>query len=172
MKNILALLLIGVLSSATAADPQVGFTATVVDTAEATSGTPVVLTITRGLATTDITVGFTVEDTISPVLKRAAAGSDYGISPGLLTTFTGEVFFPSGVFSQTITLTIVNDTTIEGEEFIRVRLVSGAGYSVNGAVSSVQVTIADNDLIATVFNDRPGASEDPLLINENWLYRD
>jgi hypothetical protein len=150
-----------------AADPQVGFTATLVDTAEATSGTPVVLTITRDVAATGITVGFTVEDTVSPVAKRATVVSDYAVSPGLLTASTGEVSFPSGVFSRTITITLVDDGSIEGEEFIRFRLLSGAGYSVNGAVSSVQVTIADNDLVATVFNDRPGASEDSQLINEN-----
>lgn len=167
MKNIIALFLIGVLSSVVAADPQVGFTATVVDAAEATASTQVVLTITRDVATTAITVGFTVDDTVSPVGKRASVGSDYSISPVLSTPPIGEVAFAIGVFSRTIMITINNDGGIEGEEFIRVRLTSGIGYTINGAVSSVQVTIADNDLIATVFNDFPGASEDPVLTNGN-----
>jgi len=169
VKNILALLLIGVLSSATAADPQVGFTATVVNAAEATASTQVVLTITRDVATTAITVGFTIDDTISPIGKRANVGSDYALSPALTAPPIGEVTFASGVFSRTITITIINDSSIEGEEFIRLRLTSGAGYTINGVVSTVQVTIADNDLIATVFNDRP-ASESTVLTNGNTLH--
>lgn len=166
MKNIITLILIGVLSSVVAADPQVGFTATVVDTAEATATTPVVLTISRDVATTAITVGFTVEDTVSPVGKRASVGSDYSIAPVLTAPPIGEVAFAIGVFTRTVTITILDDSDKEGEQFIRVRLTSGTGYTINGAVSAVMVTIADNDLIATVFNDFQ-ASESSVLTNGN-----
>ena len=71
----------------------------------------------------------------------AKVGLDYGLLPGVAQ------FTPDGPRSHTVWLSIKQDTAVEGDEMLSVRLrepVASAGY-VLGETSSSMVTIADDD---------------------------
>lgn len=155
----LCLLSSALLSSAMATE--VFFTATALTGSENTPGTPLVLTVTRTPASGTLSVNFTIVDTDTAPDLRATVGDDYAITPAVTTT--GTLTFADQEASRTILLSTVDDVLIEGREYVRVRLTSGTGYSVNGAASTALVTIGDNDITATVANLFPVATEDPSL---------
>jgi YD repeat-containing protein len=67
----------------------------------------------------------------------ATNGSDY-------TTRTGSLTIPAGASSQTITVTPVDDTAVEGDENVIVTLSTNSAYAI-GSPASATVTITDND---------------------------
>ncbi|MDW8373941.1 MAG: Calx-beta domain-containing protein, partial [Planctomycetota bacterium] len=116
--------------------PTVTITATDAEAAEGTPANPGTFTITRtGATTSALTVSFTVSGT-------AIAGSDY-------TALGTSVTIPAGQASATLTVTPIDDTTVESAETVIVTLAAGTGYTL-GTPSSATVTIADNDGAVTV----------------------
>jgi Tfp pilus assembly protein PilE len=93
-----------------------------------------------------LTVNYTVGGT-------ATSGSDY-------SALAGSVTIPSGSASATITVTPVDDTTVESSETVIATLSSGASYTV-GSPGNATVTIADNNTLPTVTISAtdPNASE-------------
>lgn len=159
----LALLLCCLCLACQATATEVFFTATSFTGSENTPGTPIVLTVARSPASGNVTVNFTIEDTDTAPELRATVVDDFSITPAVTTT--GTLVFADQEASKTIIIHVIDDSVIEGREYVRVRLTSGVGYSVNGAASTAVVTIGDNDLTATVSNLFPVATEDPSLIS-------
>jgi hypothetical protein len=117
------------LSGTAATLPSVTVSASDANAAEAGTD-PGTFTVTRtGPTTAALTVGFTLGGT--------ASAADYAAVPGTVT-------IPAGSPSAPVTLTPVDDTTVEGSETVVLTLSGGQGYTV-GAPSSATVTIADND---------------------------
>ncbi|MCI0636593.1 MAG: hypothetical protein L0206_22135, partial [Actinobacteria bacterium] len=88
-------------------------------------------TITRtGSTTSSLLVNLTVGGT-------AAAGSDY-------STITSPVTIAAGSATKTVTVTPVDDGTVESVETVVLTVAAGSGYNV-GSPSSATVAIADND---------------------------
>ena len=107
-----------------------------------------IFTVTRSGSTSGaLTVNYTVSGT-------ASAGGDY-------TALAGSVNLASGAASATITVTPIDDATVEGNETVTVTLSSNAAYTV-GSPGSATVTIADNDgstPTVTISATDPTASE-------------
>ncbi len=68
----------------------------------------------------------------------ATAGQDYTANSGSLT-------FAAGITRLTITIPILNDPTLEGEETFRVALTNPTGGATLGAQATTTVAIRDND---------------------------
>jgi uncharacterized repeat protein (TIGR02543 family) len=68
----------------------------------------------------------------------ATAGSDYTAATGILT-------FAAGVISQTFTIAIADDQSVESSETINLTLSSPTGGATLGSPTSAVLTIADND---------------------------
>jgi len=83
-----------------------------------------------GVTTDPLTVNFTVGGT-------ATGGSDY-------TSSGTSVNFAAGSATATVTVNILDDTVVEGDETVVLTLASGSGYTV-GSPSSATVTIKDDD---------------------------
>lgn len=145
---------------------EVGFTATAVTGSEASVATQIVLTVSRTPSSGPLTVNFTIADTDTAPELRATVGDDFLIAPAAAPN--GTLVFADQEASRTITITVVDDSDVEGREYARVRLTSGTGYSVNGALSTAIITIADDDLTASVANLFTVASEDPNLISPTY----
>ncbi|MGC4016591.1 MAG: Calx-beta domain-containing protein [Luteolibacter sp.] len=93
-----------------------------------TTGT---FTVSRtGPTTSALTVNFTVAGS-------ATSGSDY-------TSIGTSVSIPAGSSSKTITLTPVNDTTSEGDEYVLVTLSTSSSYTL-GTPYFDSITIEDDD---------------------------
>ncbi|MBD2149020.1 S8 family serine peptidase [Pseudanabaena sp. FACHB-1277] len=99
--------------------------------AEGNSGTSnAVFTVTRtGNATQSITVNYATAN------NTATAGSDYTGTSGILTFATNET-------SKTITVPVIGDTAVEGNETFFVNL-----------SNAVNATIVDNQGLGTIIND-------------------
>ena len=92
---------------------------------------PGVFTVTRtGLTTSSLTVNYSVGGT-------ATNGTDY-------QTLAGSVVIGSGQSAATITVTPIDDTSVEGNETVMVTLSVNAAYTV-GTPSSATITITDDD---------------------------
>ena len=76
--------------------------------------------------------------TVSYALSGTASAGDY--TPVL----TGTRIIPIGAASATVSVTPVNDPTVEGPETLTLTVTAVPEYSV-GASSAATVTIADND---------------------------
>ncbi len=88
-------------------------------------------TFTRtGPTTSALTVNFSVGGT-------ATSGTDY-------QSLGTSVVIPAGSASATKTVTVIDDSLIEGDETVIVTVTSGTGYTV-GSPSSATVTIKDDD---------------------------
>lgn len=112
--------------------PTVSITALDPDAAEA-GNNPGTFTIERTGDTSEaLTVSYTVGGT------AAIDGTDY--TPPLVT---GTVTIPAGQSSVNVTITPIDDLTVEGNETVDLTLTSSAGYNLNVATASV--TITDND---------------------------
>jgi subtilisin family serine protease len=91
-------------------------------------------TVTRsGDTTLALTVNFSLDGT--------ASTSDYAPSLG------SSINFASGQSSLTLTITPLDDTTVEATEILGLTLVSAASYSIGTA--SATITITDNDTVAS-----------------------
>ena len=104
--------------------------ATDADAAEA-SANPGVFTVTRtGSTAAPMTVNFTISGS-------AVAGTDY-------TSLPSSVVIAAGATTATLTVTPIDDTTVESSETVIATLATGTGYQV-GDPSSATITITDND---------------------------
>jgi len=96
---------------------------------------PGTFTISRsGSTTSSLTVRYSVGGT-------ALNGNDYA-------TLSGSVAIPAGSSTATLTVSPVDDSSVEGNETIVLTLSADAAYTV-GSPSSATVTIADNDQSST-----------------------
>ncbi len=102
-----------------------------------------------------ITINYTVNGTATP-------GSDYVALPGTISIANGQQ-------SKTITVTPIDDTTIEPDETVIMTLTSGAGYAL-GTPNGATVTITSEDVApgntATVAATDSAAGESPLNIGK------
>lgn len=97
------------------------------------SGT-VTLTVSRaGGSAGAVSVSFATSN------GSAAAGSDYTAATGTLTWAAGDTA------PKTITVTVLNDTAVEGNETFSVTLSAPTGGAAVGTPASATVTITDND---------------------------
>jgi hypothetical protein len=92
-----------------------------------------------------LTVTYTMSGT-------ATNGVDY-------TLLTGTATFPAGKPTVVISLTPVDDQTVEAAETAVLTVGAGEAYTVNAAKSSATVTIADSSPKVTILANRPKASE-------------
>jgi len=98
--------------------------------------------------------GQTVTVNYATANGTATAGSDYTATSGTLT-------FNPGVTSQTISVPIINDTTVEGNETFTVTLSGPTGGATSGIPSSATVTIIDDD---------PAPAAYTYILNSNAPY--
>ena len=106
-------------------------------TANEDDGTVTLTVNLTGTASTNVTVNYTT------VAVSATAGSDYTAASGTLT-------FTNGVTSRTITVTLLNNSTVETNETFKVNLASPTGGPVIGPKSSATVTVVDDDIGITL----------------------
>ncbi|QEL20120.1 choice-of-anchor R domain-containing protein [Limnoglobus roseus] len=100
------------------------------------SGTATITVTRTGGSTGAITVPVTVSG------GTATSGTDY---TGLPTTVT----FADGATTATFTVTIIDDTTVEGSETATFSLGTPTGSATLGTQATATLTIADNDSTAT-----------------------
>ena len=115
-------------------------------------GGVVVATVTRSGSTEgEVTVGFTTTD------ETAQAGSDYSPNSGILTFADGET-------SKTITVTLLDDTVLEGDEAFQISLRNPSGSFGLGGPTTSNVTIDDDDFenLTHYF---------PSSLGDAWTYR-
>lgn len=104
--------------------------------------------------TGDTTSALTVSYTIS---GTATNGTDY--TPNL----TGTAVIAAGATSVDITITPVDDSSVEGSETAILTLVDDADYDLSGSASAT-VTIADNDVnITRIYTIQGAAHRSPLV---------
>lgn len=133
--------------------------ASVSDEFTLTIGRPVTVTATSvtegnsGTATITFTVTRTVTDTEFTVSYAATgsaiSGTDYVALPAGVLTFTA-----GGALSQTVTVTVNGDTTIEANETIILTLpgvVNTIGFTVPGGTGAATGTITNDDFVASRF---------------------
>ena len=106
---------------------------------------PATLSVGEGDGTATFTVNRTggsdgaVSVAFTTANGTATAGSDY-------TATTGTLNFADGVTSQTITVSITEDTAIEGNETFTLTISTPTGGATLGAATVSNVTILDNDI--------------------------
>jgi hypothetical protein len=105
----------------------------------ANEGNPqVVVTVTRG---GDLRQAASVQ--FATVDGSATGGQDF-VARGDAADASGILNFAAGEASKTFTVTLLNDTSIEGLESFRVRLENAAGAMLGGPYEA-RVSISDND---------------------------
>ena len=116
----------------------------------------VVVTVQRsGDTSTAATVDYATSD------GTAKQKSDYEIALGTLN-------FAAGQAEQTVTLLIVDDAFVEGNEAFAITLSNPTGSSVSlGAVTTANVNIADNDVNPTTVN--PWDKSASFFVRQNYL---
>ncbi|MEW6303487.1 MAG: Calx-beta domain-containing protein [Verrucomicrobiota bacterium] len=131
--------------------PTATVTATATDANASEAGDTGTFAINRtGSTDAALTVNYSLSGT-------AGNGADYQTLPASVT-------IPAGSASAVITVTPINDTTVEGDETVVLTLAAGSGYTI-GSPDSATVTIADNDSVAptepvvTLSQFDPDASE-------------
>ena len=98
--------------------------------------------IQRGNANGDLVVNYT---TNSGQAGAATSGSDYDLINGS-NTLSGSITIPDGSSAVVITVTPIDDASVEGNETIVLTLSSSANYTIGpGTLGSATVTIVDND---------------------------
>ncbi|WP_082960101.1 Calx-beta domain-containing protein [Maribacter hydrothermalis] len=97
-----------------------------------------------------VVVGYTVGGT-------ASSGTDY-------TALSGSVSFANGQQSRTVTITPINDNSVENPETVIVNLSTGAGYELGAtATRTATVTINDTDTFtASVVSSTATSNESPV----------
>lgn len=120
--------------------PELSINDVVVDETEGTVQFDVTLSTASD---TEITVGFATAD------ETAIAGNDYDSD-------SGTVAFAPGETSQTITLNIIDDETVETDEIFAVNLINPVGAE-----------ILDGEGIATIVSDDVSSAPNALLLAVN-----
>lgn len=151
---------------------------------------PVVLTASEGAVPTTavlrlrrnpapnatLTVDFSLADTVNLTRRASVPGAideDYDLTvagnPITVTGTSGQITFPAGAAALDLVITPIDDSDIEGLEYIQFALTPNPTlYGLGtGGPSSASVIIADDDLQATAVGARD-ASEDPALISPGW----
>lgn len=116
-----------------------------------------------GTATITVTrSGGTQTGTIQYVTSNgtATAGSDYTQTSGLLVFGTNET-------SKSFTVSIVNDSAIEGSESVNIRLQSASLSFTLGSPSSAVLTIVDNDVLLPP-TARPASNVTSNTFTASW----
>jgi predicted extracellular nuclease len=128
------------------------------DSAAAEAGTdPGTFRITR---TGDTSTSLSVNYTVATGAGQATNGTDY--TPNL----NGTATIAAGQSFTDITITPVDDNTVEGPETVTLTLVDTADYDLGGS-STATVTIADNDVAPAVrIHDIQGAAHISPLNNQ------
>jgi regulation of enolase protein 1 (concanavalin A-like superfamily)/plastocyanin len=122
--------------------------------ASETAGNDGSFQLTRsGPTTAALMVNLTISGT-------ATSGTDY-------TALTTAQTFAIGASSITIPVSILQDSTTEGDEVILASLNASGGY-INGVSAIASISIADDDLPPTVFVSSP-ASKSTIIANGNGL---
>ncbi|HEX8250183.1 MAG TPA: Calx-beta domain-containing protein, partial [Pyrinomonadaceae bacterium] len=104
------------------------------------AGSTVAVTINRtGGTDGEVSVNYGFTDGTATGGNSCAAGIDYN-NTGSTVTFAG------GQSSQTVNVTICNDTAIEGSETFTVTLSGATGGATIGSPSSAVITITDDDV--------------------------
>lgn len=80
-------------------------------------------------------------------------------------TSLGTLRFTAGESSKTITIPLINDTLVEGNETFTITLNSAAGATL-GSPAAATVTILDNDSVATTINPIDGVE---FFIRQQYL---
>jgi hypothetical protein len=99
-----------------------------------------------GTATITVT---RINDAVAPVTVSYAT-SHGTAGAGDYTAASGTLTFNQGVFSQTFSVSTIDDAVQEGDETVNLALSSPSGSATLGAQSSAVLTIADNDLAPVV----------------------
>jgi len=121
--------------------------------ASETPGNPGQFTVTRTAPTgVTLTVNLAISGT-------ASNGADY-------TSVAASIAFASGETSKTITISPVDDASIEGPEDVTIALDVGS-YDI-GAASFANVTIADNDNAPSIFISSP-TGQGPVIAATNGI---
>ncbi|MET0753771.1 MAG: Calx-beta domain-containing protein [Pyrinomonadaceae bacterium] len=84
----------------------------------------------------------------SDVFVNYATQNGTAISPGDYSSSSGTLNFGASETSKTITIPIIDDATVEGNESFTANLSSPTSGAVLGTPSTVTVTIIDNDVCA------------------------
>src|SRR6266516_1952285 len=117
------------------------------------------LTVARGgnaLGVGPITVDYATSD------GTAIAGSDY-------TPVNGTLSFPEGTYSRTITIPILDDQLLEGDETFSITLSNPMGEVDLATPSTATVTIADNDPAVPVLATEATSDRGIALNTVSWL---
>lgn len=123
-----------------------------------------VITVTRsGSLSAAATVNYATSDiaglqACTLANTRASERCDY-------VTSVGTVRFAAGEATKTITIPIINDVLVEGNETFTIRLSNATGGSL-GSPSIATVTIVDNDLVPSVSNPIDGVE---FFIRQQYL---
>ena len=110
-----------------------------------------------------------IDGTLGEVTVEYNTNSDSATGNEDYVPATGTLTFADGVTSQTITVEIINDTAIEGDESFTVLLSNAQGGAAVVGTNPATVTITDNDVAASdsssgcSCSSSPGGSVDPLL---------
>ena len=113
---------------------------------------PGVLTVSRtGSTASALTVNYTITGT-------ATNGTDY-------QPLSGSVMINAGQSSATITVTPIDDSSVEGNETVIVTLSANANYTV-GVPSSATVIIGDND--GTILTESPTSVAAGGAVTATW----
>jgi len=127
---------------------------------------PIVFTVSRsGVTTGSVTVGLAWSGTAkygTDYMVTVSAGATLGGTAG--TTLT----FDPNITSATLTLTPLDDTTVESTETATLTLAAGTGYSV-GSPASATGSILDNDatpVVTVTATDANGSEngQDPIVL--------
>jgi hypothetical protein len=97
----------------------------------------------------------------------ATAGADYSATSGILTFEDGDTT------TKTVSIPLIDDTAVEGDETVLLTLSSPTGGAALGAQSSATLTITDNDTnsgtnTVTLLSPGNGASDQTLTPTLSW----
>lgn len=91
-------------------------------------------------------------DVLYQVTGTAANGGDFA-------TLNGHALIPAGVGTDSVAVTLspIDDLTVESNETVTITLVSGPGYTLNPAATAATTTILDDEPTLSIATD-PGAA--------------
>ncbi|WP_319428522.1 Calx-beta domain-containing protein [Mycobacterium sp. RTGN5] len=98
----------------------------------------------------------------TPVTVNYSTSSGTATAPGDFTAATGTLTFAAGVTSQTITVKVTGDTTVESSETFTVSLASPAGATISRTTATATIT---NDDVATPV---PGNNSVTYAVVDDW----
>lgn len=135
----------------TVVDDDIGITMAASTASVNEGGTNLVLTVNRsGGLTNTVAVDYATADV------STTSGNDYTNTSGTLT-------FTNGVTSLTITIPIINDSTIESNETFKVNLSNATGGATIISPTNTTVTIVENDSTLTFTTNAVSVAENAAV---------